>query len=325
VSNDQLPLVHIVATGGTIANTSGGRLPIEEVMADIPGVRERARFQVTHTSLVGSAELRPANWLDVARAVADAAADDAVTGILVTHGTFTNEETAYFLQLTVQTDKPIVVVSSQRKHDELGNDGDRNFVDAVRVVTSAEARGHGVLTLLNEDIHSAREVMKTSSRPDGFRSRDVGVLGHADIDGITFYRRTMRRHTSQSEFDIARIDELPRVDIVYAYPGADDATIDPLVAAGARALVIAGYPFSGMPAIDQFPALDRAIEAGVAVVVTNRGLAGRVPRPPADSRTANRGFVHGDNLAPHKARILCMVGLAHGVEGQDLQRLFDQY
>jgi L-asparaginase len=320
-----LSLVHIVATGGTIANTSGGRLPIEQVIADIPGAAALARYEVTHTSLVGSAELRPADWLAVARAAAAAAADDHVAGVLVTHGTFTNEETAYFLQLTVRTEKPVVVVSSQRKHDELGNDGDRNFVDAVRTILSPAARGHGVLTLLNEDLHSAREVMKTSSRPDGFRSRDVGVLGHADIDGITFYRRTMRRHTAQSEFDIARIDELPRVDIVYAYPGADDATIEPLVAAGARAIVVAGYPFSGMPAIDQFPALGRAVEAGVAVVLTNRGLAGRVPLPPADSRTANRGFVHGDNLAPHKARILCMVGLAHGVEGADLQRLFDEY
>lgn len=325
MAGEGLPLVHVVATGGTIANTSGGRVPIEEVMADIRGVSELARFRVTHTSLVGSSELRPPDWITVGRAVAAAAGDDDVSGVVVTHGTFTNEETAYFLQLTVRTEKPIVVVSSQRKHDELGNDGDRNFVDAVRTVLSPDARGHGVITLLNEDLHSARDVVKTSPRPDGFRSRDVGVLGHADVDAVVFYRRTLRRHTAQSEFDVTELGELPRVDVVHAYPGADERTVDPLVEAGARAIVVAGYPFSGMPAPDQLAALERAVGAGIAVVLTNRGHGGRVPHPLPESKTAGRGFVHGDSLPPHKARILSMVALAHGIGVHDLQRVFDEY
>jgi L-asparaginase type II len=321
----ELPLVHVVATGGTIANTSGGRLPIEQVMDVVPELGSLARFEVTHTSRVGSAELRPSDWLEIARTAATAAADDRVAAVVVTHGTFTNEETAWFLHLTVRTEKPIVVVSSQRKHDELGNDGNRNLLDAVRLAVSSEARGHGAMTLLNEDVHSARDVVKTSSRPDGFRSRDVGVLGHVDKDRVVFYRKALRRHTAASEFDATALTELPRVDVVYAYPGADELTIDPLVDGGARGIVVAGYAFSGMPAVDQLPALDRAVAGGVAVVLANRAIEGRVPDPPEDSRSAGRGFLHGDNLSPHKARILTMLGLAHGLDHSNLQRLFDEY
>ena len=321
-----LPLVHVVATGGTIANTSDGRLPIERVIESVPGLAELARLEVTHTSRVGSAELRPADWLEIGRAVAAATAAERVTAVVVTHGTFTNEETAYFLHLTVRTEKPIVVVSSQRKHDELGNDGDRNLLDAVRLAVSPEARGHGVMTLLNEDIHSARDVVKTSARPDGFRSRDAGVLGHVDGDRVVFYRRALRRHTAASEFDVTALGELPRVDIVYAYPGADELTIEPLLErGGARGVVVAGYAFSGMPALDQLPALTRAAKNGVAVVLANRAIEGRVPQPPSDSRSAGRGFLHADNLSPHKARILMMLGLSHDLDHSNLQRLFDEY
>ena len=178
--------------------------------------------------------------------------------MLVTHGSFTNEETAYFLHLTVRTSKPIVVVSSQRRHGTSGNDGDRNLLDAIRVATSPEAVGQGVLTVLNEDIHSARDVIKTSSRPDGFRSRDPGVLGHVDSDQVTFYRRSLRRHTSGSEFDIGDIEELPRVDIVYAYAGADELSVSPLLERAKPAgLIVAGMAFAGIPAPGQLSVLDQ--------------------------------------------------------------------
>ena len=325
-ANEQLPLVHFVATGGTIANTSGGRLAIEDVIGEVPELAGAARYAVTHTSRVGSAQLRPRDWLDIARAVAAAAADDAVTGIVVTHGTFTNEETAYFLHLTIPTEKPIVVVSSQRKHGTVGNDGDRNLIDAVRLAGSSAARGHGVVTLLNEDIHSAREVAKTSARPDGFRSRDAGVLGHVDTDQITFYRKTTRRHTAGSEFDIGRVDGLPRVDIVYAYPGADEHTVQPLLDSGkAEGLVLAGMAFSGMPAPDQVSALNRAAEGGLPIVLTNRGLEGRVPHSSDGGQLHGHGYLFGDNLSPQKARILLMVALTHTRERSDLQRIYDQY
>src|SRR5690606_801843 len=153
--------------------------------------------------------------------------------------------TAYFLNLTVDTEKPVVVACSQRKHGTLGNDGDHNLVSAVRTAIAPQSRGKGVFVLLNEDIHSARDVMKVSARPDGFKSRDVGPLGHADTDRITFYRIPARRHTAQSEFRIDDLPMLPRVDIVAGYAGADGAAARGCVEAGARGLICAGFAFSG--------------------------------------------------------------------------------
>jgi L-asparaginase len=326
-ADSPLPLVHIVSTGGTIANTASGRIAIEDVIRAVPAVEALGRFSVTETARVGSEFLVPADWLDIARAVAAAAAADEVTGVVVTHGTYTNEETAYFLHLVVPTDKPVVVVSSQRKHGSLGNDGDRNLFDAVRVALSPAARGIGVVTLLNEDIHSARDVVKTSPRPDGFQSRDVGVLGHADTDRVVVYRTPTRRHTVRSEFAIGALAELPRVDVVHAYPGADEHTVTALLdRARPAGIVVAGFAFNGTPAPGgQLDALAAAVQAGIPVVLANRGLGGRVPHPGEQSLVHGLGFVSGDNLAPHKARILLMLGLTRSADPAELQRLFDEY
>jgi L-asparaginase len=320
------PTVHIVATGGTIANTAAGRIAIDEVIESVTGLSSLAQLETTEVCRVGSAELTDAHWVEVARAVDAAASRDDVSAVLVTHGTFTHEETAFFLHLTVRTEKPIVVVSSQRKHGSLGNDGDRNLIDALRVALAPESRGLGVLSVLNEDVHTARDIVKTSPRPDGFRSRAHGPLGHVDTDRVVFYRTPMRRHTHRSEFDIRELETLPRVDVIHAYPGADALTIEPLLAAAKPdGLVVAGYAFSGMPAIGQIDALTAAAASGVIVVCANRGLDGRVPFPLAESRTANRGFVHGDDLPPHKARILLQVALTRTRALPELQRIFDEY
>lgn len=321
-----IPVVHVVATGGTIANTASGLVAIDDVIRSLPAAAAIARVEAEEVCRVRSAQMTDAHWLEIARSVDAAAKRDDVDAVVVTHGTFTHEETAYFLHVTVRTRKPIVVVSSQRKHDAIGNDGDRNLLDALRVAVSPEARGLGVLSVMNEDVHSARDVVKTSPRPDGFRSRSHGPLGHADGDRVVFYRAPSRRHTHRSEFDIRELTSLPRVDIVYAYPGADGVTIDALVAAARPAgLVLAGYAFSGMPAIGQDAALVAAASSGVAVVLTNRGLDGRVPHPGPDSRTYGKGFVHGDDLPPHKARILLMLALTRAAGVDELQRIFDEY
>ena len=320
------PHIHVVATGGTIANTVAGRIAIDDVIDSIGGHASSAEIETTEVCRVGSAELTDTHWLEIGRAVDAAAAREDVDAVLVTHGTFTHEETAFFLHLTVRTEKPVVVVSSQRKHGSLGNDGDRNLVDAIRVALAPESRGLGVLSVLNEDVHTARDIVKTSPRPDGFRSRAYGPLGHVDTDRVVYYRRPTRRHTHRSEFDVRRIEALPRVDVIHAYPGADAATVEPLLAAaGPAGLVVAGYAFSGMPAIAQVDALAAAAADGVAVVCANRGLDGRVPHPLVESRTAGKGFVHGDDLAPHKARILLQVALTQTDETAELQRIFDEY
>src|SRR5687767_8184602 len=182
-----MPLIKLIATGGTIANTSHGLVGIDDVLKDIPQARELADFEVAEATRVRSGSMRLAQWLDVARAAAVAAEDPHIDGIIVTHGTFTTEETAYFLHLTVHTEKPLVMAASQRKHDEVGNDGDRNLLDAIRLALCPEAAGKGALLVLHEEIHSAREVVKTNQRPGGFASLDCGILGHVESDQVSFY------------------------------------------------------------------------------------------------------------------------------------------
>ena len=240
-------------------------------------------------------------------------------GIIVTHGTFTTEETAYFLHLCVHSEKPLVIVASQRKHDEVGNDGDRNLLDAIRLVLAPEARGKGVLVTLHEEIHSAREVVKTNQRPGGFQSLGHAMLGHIEDDQVSFYATPTRRHTFRSEFDIRDINELPRVDVIAAYVGADDAAAQACVAAGAQGLVISGYAYNGRPSADQLAGVENIAAAGTPVVLASRGGQGRIPVD------WNDPFIQGDSLVPHKARILLMLGLTKTKDPKDLQRMFNEY
>lgn len=314
-----MPLIKIIATGGTIANTGHGLIGIDEVLKDIPQARDLADFEVIEATRVRSGALRLAQWFDIAKAVSAAAEDRRVDGIIVTHGTFTTEETAYFLHLTIRTEKPLVVVASQRKHDELGNDGDRNFLDAVRLTLCPEARSKGVLVTLHEEIHSAREVVKTNQRPGGFVSLGGGVLGHIEDDQVSFSYAPLRRHTFKSEFDIRAIDELPRVDVIAAYVGGDDAAAQACVAAGARGLVVSGYAYNGRPSHDQLPGLERIAASGIPVVLASRGGQGRIPINWEDV------FIQGDSLVPHKARILLMLGLTKTKDARELQRIFNEH
>ncbi len=237
--------VRIIATGGTIANTEGGRVGIEQVLDDIRRRHPGASDSLSSVSIEdiireGAETFTPREWAMVGVAVDRAAADPTVDGIVVTHGTYTAEETAYFLHLTANTAKPVVVVCSQRKHATVGNDGDKNLVDAIRVASSPEARGRGVMLLLNEEIHSARDVTKTNQRPGGFRSNSYGILGSVEVDRVSFYRSTARRHTTDSEFVVPAGGALPRVDIAATYAGADGTAIDAFVEAGARGIVVNG-------------------------------------------------------------------------------------
>jgi len=263
--------------------------------------------------------MRIPQWFDVARAASAAAEDPRVDGIIVTHGTFTTEETAYFLHLCVHTDKPLVVVASQRKHDEIGNDGDRNLLDAIRLVLCPDAKSKGVLVTLHEEIHSAREVVKTNQRPGGFHSLGRGVLGHIEDDQVSFYATPTRRHTFRSQFDIRNIAELPRVDVIAAYVGGDDAAAQACVAAGAKGLVISGYAYNGRPSADQLEGIQKIAASGIPVVLSNRGGQGRIPVD------WNDPFIQGDSLVPHKARILLMLALTQTRDPKDLQRIFCEY
>lgn len=316
-------LIAFIEAGGTITNTERGRVGVEDVLTDIqrehPMEMPSLDYQVTLAFRQGAEEFTPSEWCQLSQ-LAQAAADDPATeAVIVTHGTYTAEETAYFLHLTVHTEKPVVLTCAQRRHGALGSDGDRNLFDAIAVALTAEARGKGVLVVANEEIHSARDVTKTNQRPSGFVSRGVGLLGSVEADQVTFYRVPTRRHTAGSEFLAPVGIELPRVDITAAYPGADGVAIQALIDVGTRGIVVDGFSFAGKPHRLQEPALERAIEAGIAVVLANRGRDGRVPVGKSD------GFVRADNLSAAKAHVLLSLALTVTADGGELQRIFGDY
>lgn len=315
------PLVRIIATGGTIANSPDGRMAVETVLAQIPGIGEVADIEVRDYVRVGSSEITLQNWIDIATVITEELnRNPGIDGIVVTHGSNTSEETAYFLNLVLDTDKPVVVVGAQRQRTTLSEDGSRNLYDAVRVAAHPDAGGRGVMLVVNEMIHAARDVTKTLSyRPETWDSGDLGALGLADLDRVRFYRTPTTLHTSTSRLRlgaIARADQLPRVDIVYTYADAGPELVEAAVAAGAKGIVVAGFP-TGSPSPAMETALKRAEADGIAVVMSHRGGRGRIQ--------TGRTFTSADNLTPQKARILLMLALANGVGPGAMQDVFLAY
>lgn len=316
--------IGVVATGGTIQNTLRGRVPIEAVIERIGSAYQGvmlpdATYTVRDILRAGSETFGPAEWHLMASTAQDLLDDDAIDAVVVTHGTFTAEESAYLLHLVLKSAKPIVVTVSQRKHATLGNDGDRNLVDAIRTACSPSAGGLGVLVVANEEIHSAREVTKENQRPGAFSSPPLGALGTIETDAVSLYRAPLRLHTMATIFHPPLVEHVPRVDIVAGFAGADGASIKASVAAGARGIVLAGFAYSGRGSDEQMAALRRASEAGVAVILASRGRGGRIPSSP------EHPFVRADNLTPQKARILTALALAAEVEPGTLQTLFDRH
>jgi L-asparaginase len=321
-AQDNLPLIKVVATGGTIANTPSGRLNAGEVAEAIPQLKKVARLDVEEVIRVGSSAINVDNWITLSHRITDILAKQPeVKGIVVTHGSNTVEETAYFLSLTVKTDKPIVLTAAQRQFTTLSSDSPKNFLQAVRVAADDQARGKGAMVVANDTINAARDVSKNISyRLETYSSRDIGALGFVDEDRVTFYRAPTR---ASGGFDITKLQKLPRVDVIYSYAGADGALIDAAIAAKADGIIIAGFPTgSGTPAQDE--AVKRHMAKGVPIVMTNRGWNGRVTETAA-RRGEHRPLLYGDNLTPQKARILLMLALTKTRDLGELQKIFETY
>jgi L-asparaginase len=328
--------VAVIGTGGTISSVgrdkfdqvnyteTGRKYDAAELIDWFSEVRDAAEVVPVPFRAVSSTAVGTGEWLELVALIHDLTdKDPALDGIVVTHGTATLEETAYFLNLTVKTDVPVVLVGAQRPASAFGADGGMNLYNAIRVAGSPEARGLGVLVVLNDEIQAAREVTKTSTyRLQTFRTPDFGVLGHADGDGsIALYRRPTRRHAPDTEFDVSGLTELPRVDILASYAGSDGVAVDAYLTAGARGVVSAGMaPGSGTPA--DVAALERAIEQGVVVVQSTRAGSGRVLTGKIRSV---KGSVAGDNLNPQKARILLMLALTRSSDPAEIQQMFETY
>lgn len=326
------PRIAIIGTGGTISSIGAHSLEVldypetsrkmepAEAIERVPEAAQFADLVPLPFRAVGSTKISPTDWIELAQLVNRIARDEAdIAGFVILHGTATLEETAYFLTLVLKTDKPVVLVGAQRPASALSADVGMNLVGAVRTAIDPMARGKGVLVVLNDEIHSARDATKTSTyRLQTFQSRDFGLLGHIDGDGVYFYRAPLRRHTLQSAFDIAEIAELPRVDIVYSYAGSDGVAVDAFVAAGARGLVSAGLP-PGLTAPLERVSVEKAAQAGVLIVQSSRAGSGRVAR-----RTylrTNR-MIGADNLNPQKARVLLSLALTRTSDPDAVQELF---
>jgi L-asparaginase len=335
MSTEARSRVAVILTGGTIDSLgldrldqawyfeANRRLEQGELLARIPELDRIARVAEVPFRRLPSHALQPEDWIALGGAIQDQFDAGGVDGVVVTHGTNTLEETAYFLTLTLKTDRPVVLVGSMRPASGVSADGDLNLLNAVRVAADPSSRGRGALVLLNDTIHAARDVTKTATfRVHTFQGRDLGPMGYADPDGqVVYYHSPERRHTLLSEFHIRRITELPRVDVVVSYVGGDGALIDAAVAAGAQGLVSAGTG-GGRPTPLEDEALDRAARAGVVVCQSSRVGSGRVVRAPS---LAARGLVAADNLVPWKARILLALALTHTRDPDTIQVIFDTY
>ena len=232
------------------------------------------------------------------------------------------EETAYALNLTAKVAVPIVVVGAQRPASALSTDAGLNLVNAVRTAAHPASRGLGVLVCLNDEIQAAREVTKTSTaRLQTFRSPDFGCLGHADGDAITYYRRPIRKAAPDTEFDIRKLDALPRVDIAYSYAGNDGAATRAFIAAGAKGIIAAAIA-PGMLAPAEMAAFKEAVVAGVKVVISSRAGSGRTF---GSSKIVEAGFITADNLNPQKARILLSMALTRTSDANEIRRIFAMY
>ncbi len=227
--NGELPVVWVFSTGGTIsgkgasstslAEYKAGALLGEELVAAVPEIKQVATVKVEQIANVSSTDITVAHWLTLANRInAIYASDPKVAGVVITHGTNTLEETAYFLNLTVKDERPVVLVGSMRPASAISADGPLNLLNAIRTAVARDARGKGTLVVLNDEINGAREVTKTNTyRVETFKSPELGLLGYVDADTVTFYRASTKRHTTRSEFDVRNLTALPQVDIVYSY------------------------------------------------------------------------------------------------------------
>ncbi len=330
-----LPKVAFIGTGGTMASLGRGPLDIydygaagnvmhaDQILAKWPETALVADVIPVRYRNVASTAIAFADWKALAALCQQLVADHPdLAGIVIGHGTATLEETAYFLNLTVKVPVPVVVVGAQRPSSSISSDAGINLVNAIRTAASPEARGMGVLVVLNDEIQSAREVTKTStSRMQTFRSADFGVLGHADGDAVVFYRQPMRRRAPDTEFDIAGLDAMPRVDIAYGYAGGDGVAVRAFMAAGAKGIVSAGFaPGGTSPA--ETEALHEAHKAGVIVMQCTRAGSGRVP---PTTRLTQSGLLLADNLTPQKARLLLSLALTVTSDPAEITRIFRTY
>ena len=328
-----LPHIKILATGGTIAGSAAsagkltgytaGALSVQSLIDAVPQLTEIAAVSSEQLANIDSCNITSDLWFKLAARCNELMADESVDGIVITHGTDTLEETAYFLNLTVKGSKPLVLTGAMRPATAISADGPLDLLNAVKTAACREADGQGVMIVMNDIIMAARYATKTSAfKVEAFQAQPYGQLGTIAGGKVYFEAQVKKRHTEQSAFAGKNYDILPRVDIIYTHCDDDGVLIEAAVKAGAQGLVYAG---SGMGSIHcgAEAALLKAVQRGAAVVRSTRVSEGRVLA--ANPKWDEAGFISGGNLNPQKARILLQLALTCTHEPRKIQEFFDKY
>ncbi|HUL74504.1 MAG TPA: type II asparaginase [Vicinamibacterales bacterium] len=328
-----LPSVVVLATGGTIAGAAttnvqagytSGQVGVEQLIAAVPEAKKLARLRGEQISNIGSQDMNDEVWLKLAKRVNELVAMPDVAGVVITHGTDTIEETAYFLNLVVKSQKPVVLTAAMRPATALSADGPLNFYNAVAIAANKDAAGRGVLVVINDWIHGAASLTKTSTTAvQTFMSPLAGLIGTVAYGQAEFFRFPSARHTADTEFSLDGVTALPRVDIIMAYENMDGALIDAAVAAGAKGVVIAGVGNGNMTQA-AVNALAAQAKKGIVCVRASRVVTGRVGRN-VELDDDKLGFVASLDENPQKARVLLRLALLKPRSVADIQRLFTIY
>ncbi len=322
----------LLATGGTIAGAAAdsadswsykpGTLPIDEILKAVPQLKDLVQIKAITVSSIGSEDMTNDVWIALAKAIEDSLADDKCVGAVVTHGTDTLEETAFFLNLTLKTNKPVVLTGAMRPATALSPDGPANLLAAVKTAIHPDSAGKGVLVVMGDQIHGARDVTKTNtSSTMAFDSPIFGVLGLIAGGKVRFYKESVRQHTVDTPFLASDLASAPRVDIIYAHADQDGVLIEASIKAGAKGIVYAGFG-NGSLHKNTVDALYRAIKEGVIVVRTTRTGSGVVVD--ADPAWTKMGILSGSDFNPQKARILLQLALTETTVPELVQEYFDQ-
>ncbi len=327
------PKIVILATGGTIAGVGqssvtgqyqASKLPVENLLQAVPEIQDLAIVEGEQVCQVSSQDMTGEIWLQIARKVDEVVNQADVDGVVITHGTDTMEETAYFLNLVIQTRKPVVMTGAMRASGSLSADGALNLYNAVALAASPQAPGKGVLLCFNDQIHAAREVTKVNTtNVNAFQTPEFGILGYIFYGKASFYRESVRKHTFRSNFNIKEINTLPKVAVFYSHADFDSSLIGQSVKNGIQGIVFAGTG-NGNPSEATIQALARSVKNNVSVVRSSRTGRGPVTLK-AEVDDEKYGFIVADNLNPQKSRILLMLALTQTTDIAKIQQMFFEY
>ncbi|MDO4937771.1 MAG: type II asparaginase [Sutterellaceae bacterium] len=328
-----LPNVRILATGGTIAGSAAsatattgyeaGKIAIQTLIDAVPQINDVADVSGEQIVKISSNNMDTATLLKLAKRINELLAQKDVDGIVITHGTDTLEETAYFLNLVVKSDKPVVLVGAMRPATAMSADGPMNLLNAVRVAVNKDSVGKGVLVAMNDEINGARDVTKTNTTNVAtFKAPELGKLGYIAGGKVMYYKESTRRHTKNSEFDVSKLTSLPRVDILYSHVDDDGVLAKAAVAAGAKGIVHAG---TGNGSIHQNAEKELVAAQKKGIVIVRSARVGNGPTVPSVARYTEQKFLDGDTLSPQKARLLLQLALTKTTDLKEIQRIFDEY